>query len=263
MLGLERRKIIIERLNCNGKVVVGSLSREFNVSEETIRRDIEKLSSEGLAIKTYGGALSVNRQIAYDLPYNIRKIANIEAKQQIAVKVAELVHDGDRIMLDASSTALFVTKQIKDKKNITVITNSLEILLELGDKTGWHIFSTGGSLREGSYSLSGGAAERMILDHHVDLAICSAKGIHLDMGITESNEKDAEIKKAIFKSAKTKILCLDSSKFNEISFIKVCDIDEIDMLITDKDPGESWHKKFENEGVSLEIYGENDENSCN
>jgi len=263
MLALERRNIIIERLNSDGKILVGSLSKEFNVSEETIRRDIEKLSLEGLAIKTYGGALSINKQIANDLPYNIRKSSNIEGKQKIAEKVAEMIKDGDRIMFDSSSTALFVVKQIKNKKNITVITNSIEILFELGDKTGWHIFSTGGSLREGAFSLSGGAAERMILDHHVDLAICSAKGIDINMGITDSNDRDAEIKRAIFKSASTKIVCLDHSKFNEISFSKVCGIESIDVLVTDKDPGESWKKRLADEGVTVEIYGENNENTNN
>ncbi len=229
MLAIERRNIIIDKLNSEGKVVVSSLSREFSVTEETIRRDIEKLSLEGLAIKTHGGAISNVTQTS-DLPYNLRKKSNIELKQKIAEKVAEMIKDGDKIMLDASSTAIYVTKQIKSRKNITIITNSIEILLELADKTGWTIFSTGGALREGAYSLSGSAAEKMIYDHHVDIAICSAKGLDAGMGITDSNEKDAVIKRAIFASSTTKVLCMDSSKFDKISFIKVCDLKDVDML---------------------------------
>ena len=144
----------------------------------------------------------------------------MELKQRIAREVASMIKDGDQIMLDASSTSLFVVKEIKQLNNITIITNSLEILLELGDKTGWTILSTGGSLREGAYSLSGSSAERMIRDHHVDLAICSAKGLDMNMGITESNERDAEMKKAIFGAANTKILAMDNTKFDNISFIK-------------------------------------------
>ena len=83
------------------------------------------------------------------------------------------------------------------------------------------------------------------------------------MGITDSNEKDAEIKKAIFASASTKILCLDSTKFDKISFIKVCDIRDIDVLVTDKDPGETWKKRFRDNGVSLKIYGGLDEDFSN
>ncbi len=255
MLALERRNIIIERLNADGKVVVSTLSNEFGVTEETIRRDIEKLEKEGLAIKTYGGALSNTLQ-ANETPYSVRKKSNVASKQKIAEAVASMIHDGDRIMLDASSTSIYVCKQIKNKKNITVITNSVEILLELADKTGWTILSTGGSLKEGTYSLYGSAAEKMIRDHHVDIAICSAKGIDTSMGITDSNEKDAEMKKAIFNAATRRVLALDGSKFDQISFIKVCDIRDVDVLVTDVDPGASWRKRINDNDVMLKVYGE-------
>lgn len=262
MLALERRNLIIQRLNMEGKVIVSVLSRMFGVSEETIRRDIEKLEQEGLATKTYGGAISTSNQTK-DLPYQIRKKANVELKHKIAEMVAAMIKDGDHIMLDASSTSLFVVKQIKQLNNITLITNSLEILLELGDKTGWTILSTGGTLREGAYSLSGSSAERMIRDHHVDLAICSAKGIDMNMGITESNEKDAEMKKAIFNAANKKILAMDHSKFDNISFIKVCDIKDVDVIVTDRAPGAAWEKRIADNGVDLVIYGDSYEDLGN
>ena len=255
MLALERRNIIIDRLNKDGKIIVGPLAEEFNVSEETIRRDIEKLENDGLATKTYGGAVSSNQRNK-DLPYNIRKKSNVDLKIKIAEQVASLINDGDQIMLDASSTSIFVARQIKNLKDITIITNSVEILLELADKSGWTILSTGGSLREGAYSLSGSSAEKMIRDHHVDLAICSAKGIDNLMGITESNEKDAEMKKAIFNAANKRILVLDSTKFDKISFIKVCDLKDVDVVVTDKDPGEVWRNRFKNARVELMVYGE-------
>lgn len=262
MLALERRNIIIQRLNDEGKIIVAPLAQEFNVTEETIRRDIEKLENEGLATKTYGGAVSTNQKNK-DLPYNIRKQSNVNLKQKIALKVAEMINDGDQIMLDASSTSLCIARAIKKLNNITLITNSVEILLELADKTGWTILSTGGSLREGAYSLSGSSAEKMIRDHHVDLAVCSAKGISMSMGITESNEKDAEMKKAIFNAANKRILAIDSTKFEKISFIKVCDIKEVDVIVTDKDPGESWKTEIKNNNVALEVYGEINENFSN
>ena len=262
MLALERRNLIVQRLNLEGKVIVSTLSREFGVSEETIRRDIEKLEQEGLATKTYGGAISTSSQNK-DLPYKVRKKSNVELKQRIAEVVASMIKDGDHIMLDASSTSLFVIKQIKQLNNITLITNSLEILLELGDKTGWTILSTGGTLREGAYSLSGSSAERMIRDHHVDLAICSAKGIDRNVGITESNEKDAEMKKAIFNAANKKILVMDNSKFDNISFIRVCDIKDVDLIVTEKTPGPAWEKSIADSGVQLVVYGEQHEDFSN
>lgn len=262
MLTLERRNLIIQKLNLEGKVIVSSLSREFGVTEETIRRDIDKLVRDGLATKTYGGAVLSSLQTK-DLPYQIRKKSNVELKQRIAREVASMIKDGDQIMLDASSTSLFVVKEIKQLNNITIITNSIEILLELGDKTGWTILSTGGSLREGAYSLSGSSAERMIRDHHVDLAICSAKGLDMNMGITESNERDAEMKKAIFGAANTKILAMDNTKFDNISFIKVCDIKDVDMIVTDRHPGAAWEKRIVDNGVDLVIYGDRYENIGN
>ena len=262
MLAIERRNIIVQKLNAEGRVIVSILSREFGVSEETIRRDIEKLEQEGLATKTYGGAVSRNNDNK-DQPYNVRKKSNVDLKQKIASVVASMIKDGDHIMLDASSTSLFVIKQIKQLKNITLITNSLEILFELGDKTGWTILSTGGTLREGAYSLSGSSAERMVRDHHVDLAICSAKGIDMNMGITESNEKDAEMKKAIFNAANRKILAIDYTKFDNKSFIKVCDIKDVDLIVTDRAPGAAWEKRIADNGVDLLIYGEVYENISN
>ena len=262
MLTLERRNIIIQKLSTEGKVIVSSLSREFGVTEETIRRDIEKLEKEGLATKTYGGAITTLKQNK-DLPYMVRKKSNVDLKQKIAKEVAMMIKDGDQIMLDASSTSLFVVREIKSLSNITIITNSLEILLELGDKTGWTVLSTGGTLREGAYSLSGSSAERMIRDHHVDLAICSAKGLDMNMGITESNEKDAEMKKAIFNAANTRILAMDNTKFDSISFIKVCDINDVNMIVTDKNPGPAWEKRIKDNGVDLVIYGDSYENLGN
>lgn len=262
MLALERRNLIIQKLNLEGKIIVSSLSREFGVSEETIRRDVEKLEQEGLATKTYGGAVSTSKQNR-DLPYMIRKKSNVVAKQKIAELVASMIKEGDQLMLDASSTSLYVVRQIKSLNNITIITNSLEILLELGDKTGWTILSTGGTLREGAYSLSGSSAERMIRDHHVDIAICSAKGIDRNLGITESNEKDAEMKKAIFNAANKKILVMDNTKFDNISFIRVCDIKDVDLIVTEKTPGAAWEKSIADSGVELMIYGENYEDFSN
>lgn len=250
MLAIERRNAILAKLNAHGKVIVTDLSREFEVTEETIRRDLEKLDNEGLAKKTYGGAV-INQNLNIDLPFNVRKRANVEFKQKIAEKIAEMIHDGDYIMLDASSTAILVTKYILDRKNITLITNSVEVMLELADKSDWNILSTGGSLKKGALSLVGASAERMIRGFHVDLAVCSSKGIDMNMGVTDSNEKDSEIKRAIFGAANRKILAVDSTKFDQISFVHVCDIGDIDTIVTDSQPSERWIEHFKEKDVEL------------
>ncbi len=250
MLAIERRNAILAKLTAEGKVIVADLSREFDVTEETIRRDLEKLDKEGLAKKTYGGAV-FNQSLNTDLPFNVRKHTNVELKQHIGEKIADLIHDGDYIMLDASSTAIYVTKCIKSRKNITLITNSVEIMLELADKDDWNILSTGGSLKKGALSLVGTSAERMIRGFHVDLAVCSSKGIDIGMGITDSNEKDSEIKQAIFAAADRKVLAVDSTKFDKISFVRVCDIGDVDAVVTDTQPADRWIEHFKEKNVQL------------
>ena len=239
MLAAERRNRILTKLTLTGKVIVSELSEEFGVTEETIRRDLEKLDEEGLAHKTYGGAVSAKRDLL-DLPLNVRKNVSVTEKQQIAALCAEKVKDGSIIMLDSSSTAIFIVKQLKSRQNLTVITNSVEILLELSDMKGWNVISTGGSLKEGALALVGPAALHTIANYHADISICSAKGIDVDFGISESNDADAEIKRVMLSSASEKILALDSTKFDKRSFVRVCPIRNIDLLITDKAPDEKW-----------------------
>jgi len=123
MLAIERRKRIMRLIQENQSVLVPELSKLFNVTEETIRRDLEKLEAEGLLKRTYGGAV-INENSSADIPLNIREITNIESKQAISMKVAEYIEDGDTLLLDSSSTVLQVAKQIKFKKKLTVITNS-------------------------------------------------------------------------------------------------------------------------------------------
>ena len=250
MLAIERRNAILAKLSLEGKVVVSDLAKEFDVTEETIRRDLEKLDKDGLARKTYGGAVK-NENFNIDLPFHVRKQTNVESKRQIAAQISEMIHDGDYVMLDSSTTALNVIKNILDRKKITLITNSIEILIELCNKPDWMVVSTGGVLKEGGLSLVGYQAERMVSGFHVDIAICSCKGLDSEMGITDSNERDSEIKKAFFNAANKKVLAVDSSKFDRTSFVKVCSIGEVDTIVTDRDPGDRWRERIKNAGVEL------------
>ncbi len=250
MLAIERRNAILAKLQEEKKVVVSDLSILYDVTEETIRRDLEKLENDGLAKKTYGGAV-INENLNIDIPYIVRKKANVTAKQYIADIIGNMIQDGNHIILDGSSTALFVSKRIKEKKNITVITNSVEILLELSDRKDWNILSTGGSLKEGGLSLVGYQAERMISSFHVDCAVFSSKGIDMVNGVTDSNESDAQIKKLILKAAKKRILAVDSSKFDKTSFTKICELSDVDMIVTDTALSEEWQKVLDDAGVEV------------
>ena len=250
MLAIERRREILARLSANGKVLVAELAKDFDVTEETIRRDLEKLDKEGLVSKTYGGAVSKHSS-AIDLPYNVRESANVEQKKKIADLIADLIEDGERVMVDSSSTALYVIKRIKEKKNLTIITNSVKILLELADKPDWTVLSTGGILKKNSLSLTGSSAEKMIRSYHVDTAICSCKGLDTELGITDSNENDSLIKQAMFQSAERRILALDTEKFDKKSFVKVGDFSDIDLVVSDSAPAEKWIGFCEEKNLKL------------
>ncbi len=250
MLAIERKNMILRMLQEEKKVIVADLSRKFGVTEETIRRDLEKLESEGLAQKTYGGAI-LNENPNADLSYTVRQKANVDKKKAIAREVAKLIENGDHIMLDASSTAVYIAKELKSKKNLTIITTSIEILLELVDVTGWRILGTGGTMKEGNLSFIGPQSEQMLTNYHVDKAIVSCKGIDMKRGFTDSNEADAHIKKVILDSANTRILVADSTKFERVSFAKSCDFEDIDIFVTDARPTDEWIARFDSRNVEV------------
>lgn len=248
MLAIERRNLIMEKLQTERRVVVSELSRMFKVSEETIRRDLERMEKDGLVTKSYGGAI-LNENNNIDLPFNVRKNRNVSGKQKIAELIAAQINDGDHIMLDASSTAVFIAKAIKNKKDITLITNSIEILIELNDVENWHILSTGGILKQGSLALVGPHTDKMIHSFHVDKAIISCKGIDLDKGFTDSSEMHAETKSTMLECANEKILAVDSSKFDKISFTKIDDLNHLTKIVTDENPGSQWLEALKTLGI--------------
>ena len=256
MLAIERRNEILDKLQAERRVVVSELSRIYDVSEETIRRDLEKLVNDGYAIKSYGGAV-INENVNLDLPFNIRKNRNVIGKQRIAELVEKLVKDGVSIMLDASTTAVYIAKLLKEKerKNLTVITNSIEIIIELFDVPEWSVLSTGGVSREGSFALVGPQTDKMLRSYHVDKTIISCKGLDISAGMTDSDELHANNKKTMLESAKEKILAVDSSKFGNIAFTSIAPMEDITTVVTDEKPEAGWLQMFEELGIEC-VYPE-------
>ena len=245
MLALERRNLILEKLQTERRVVVSVLSQLYEVSEETIRRDLDKLEKEGLATKSYGGAV-INENVSIDLPFNIRKNQNVGGKQKMAEIVAEMVQDGDHIFLDASTTAVFIAKALKDKERLTVITNSMEILIELSDVSGWNIISTGGVMKEGYLAFLGSRTEEVIRSYYVDKVFFSCKALDQEWGIMESQESFGTTKKAMIASGRKKILVVDSTKFDQTAFSVAGKLRDLDVVVTDKRPSEKWLARFTN-----------------
>ena len=243
MLAIERRNSILEKLQAERRVVVSELSILYDVSEETIRRDLEKLENEGYVIKSYGGAV-LNENANLDLPFNIRKNKNVVGKQKIADIISQTIYDGDYIFLDASSTAVAIAKTIKGKKGLTIITNSLEIAIELLDVPDCKVISTGGEIVSTAFGLVGHVTDKTIRSYYVDKTIVSSKGLDIDKGFTDSDERHANNKRSMLESARVKILAVDSSKFDRVSFAKIGDLRDITMIVTDTKPEDKWLKKF-------------------
>ena len=181
MLAIERKNEILAILQKEQRVLVSELSRRYEVTDETIRRDLEKLEKEGFVKRTYGGAV-LNKRKDLDMPLRIREKTNRGEKQIIAGLVKDLIEEGDRIMLDASSTSLMISKELKEMEKLTVITNSVEVLIELAGHDGIQVISTGGNLNETSLSLVGNAAQKVLNGYHVDKAVFSCKGIDMKDG---------------------------------------------------------------------------------
>ena len=253
MLAVERRNLILEKLQEEKKVVVSELSALFDVSEETIRRDLDKLDKEGLATKSYGGAV-LNENTSLDMPFNVRKKRNMQGKQLIAELVSGLIQEGEHIIVDPSTTAVAIAKALKSRKRLTVITNSIEVLVELSDVSGWDIISTGGTMRENYLALVGPKATDVISSFHVDRAVISCKGLDMVHGITDSNEMFSQVKQTMLKSAKQRILAVDHTKFGNIAFSRIGELSAIDMVVTDVRPSEEWMEYFAEKGIEC-LYG--------
>ena len=248
MLAVERRKLILEKVHVEKKVIVSELSKEFDVSEETIRRDLDKLDKDGLAVKSYGGAV-INENTSIDMPFNVRKKKNVTGKQKMADIIADLIHDGDHIAVDASTTGVFIAKAIKNKERITIVTNSIEVIIELSDVSDWNIISSGGKLKEGYLALTGPKAIEGLSAYNVEMAIISGKGFDFERGLTDSSEEFSQPKQMMFRSAKKKIVAVDKTKFNKIAFSKIVDFSDMDIVVTDEKPDEKWLNMFKEKGI--------------
>lgn len=248
MLAIERRNEILEKLQNEKKVVVGELSRLYNVSEETIRRDLEKLENDGYAIKSYGGAV-LNENSNLEVAFDVRKNYNVVEKQKISELISALVNDGDSLILDASSTAVAIAKKIKEKKDLTVITNSVEILVELFEKSDWHVLSTGGIAQERSFALVGAQTDRMLECYHADKVIISCKGIGENGDFSDSDELHAGNKKTMLNCATEKILAIDHTKFGRRAFSKIGELSDLTLIVTDEKPEEKWLELFEKKRI--------------
>ena len=233
MIAEKRRALLISKLRDDGYVQVADIADELGISSATIRRDLILLEKEGVCIRKRGGAVRTTQGVTMELPYDVKKHRNIEEKSKIAKEALKLIENGDTIILDAGSTTYSLASLLHQKDRLTVVTNDLNISVILAANPNINLICTGGIARANVYSLQGAQVVDFIRNLRVDKSFIGADTIHADGTIGNVNIEEVPIKQAMIKAANQVILLTDSSKFGITGFAKVCDISEIDYLITD------------------------------
>lgn len=235
MLVDERRKKIKEILLREKSIKVSELSHHFNVSEETIRRDLNQLEEEGLIKKTYGGAIlteELQNAIMAIQPVQQRKFQFSKEKDIIARNAAKLVADKNTVILDAGSTTWCVSRYLNKYEGIIVVTNSVDIAQECSKNDGMEIIVIGGKLIKKSMSLVGPQTEAELRNYNADIVFIGTSGISLNKGFTNSDIYEAEAKRAIILAGRKRIVVADHSKFDRQGLITFAGFKDIDVLVT-------------------------------
>ena len=231
MLDIERRAQIMEILKENNSMSVVRLSKQLYTSEATIRRDLTKLENEGLVKRTYGGVVLIEG-LKTEIPLSMREREQQESKNLIGKVAASLVRDGSIIILDSSSTTSNMVRHLAGKNNLSILTNGAKTAVMLGEGCHANIYCTGGKLRRNSLSFIGEEARAFIARYHVDTMFFSCRGLVFEDGLFDSSTEEAELRRAMIKSAKKRVLLCDSTKIGKHSFQRICNIQEINTIIT-------------------------------
>jgi DeoR family fructose operon transcriptional repressor len=244
MLGEERREYILNLINKTGSVNAIDIAKTLNVSETTIRRDLNKLAKKNLVKRTYGGAMAVV-SVGQELKFDVQIEKNIEEKKKIALAAASLIEDGDVILIEAGTTGYQTALNIKNKRNLTVITNSCDIAVLLSKTNpNYNIILSGGILNTVTHSLVGPIADWAFNNINVDKAFIGISGIDIKRGITSVDPVEAQTKKNIISCAKQIIALCDHSKIGHIAMNFVAPVKSINIFITDTEADKEFLEKL-------------------
>lgn len=254
MLPNQRREKILELIREDGHAKVLDLSRIFKVTEVTIRQDLEKLENEGSIMREHGGAYLKNMDLNVR-NFSLQNQDNLAEKMMIARKALEFIEEGDTIILDSGSTTSELAKIMTGFRNLTVITNALNIGLLLGAEPGINVILTGGEFKAPTLSLTGQKAADFFQNLHVDKLFLATAGVSLKSGLTYPGISDICVKRAMIESANETYLLADSSKIGKNAFASLGALSLINYLITDsgiRKEDIEWLKSYEVEFILAE-----------
>ncbi|UMB61987.1 DeoR/GlpR family DNA-binding transcription regulator [Lutibacter sp. A80] len=248
MLKEERQNCILNKIRLNKKVLSVDLSHELNVSEDTIRRDLNELSSKKLIKKVHGGALTIEN-IAPS--YEERRNHNLQEKNSIAKKAVKLIKSGQVIIMSGSTTNLQLAKIIPSNINATIYTYSLPIALQLTEHPSIEIIFIGGKIHKSAQVTVGLDVVSSISELRADLCFMGTGGINISNGMTEPNWEVSHIKKCMISVSNQVVALCTKNKINEIKRYTAVPINKIDTIVTDIDPKDSIFNNFKEKGVKI------------
>jgi DeoR/GlpR family transcriptional regulator of sugar metabolism len=252
LLAEQRRVKILELLQEEGSARVSYLSKTFEVSEPTIRQDLEKLETEGYIVREHGGAFlkSIPQQVG---SLSLQHQENMDKKMRIGKKAAEFVRDWDTIILDSGSTVTEMAKYLTERQHLNVITNALNIALLIGSHPSIELLVTGGEFKAPTLSLTGEKAASFFRQLHVNKLFLATAGISWEAGLTYPGLSDLPVKKAMIDSASEVYLLADSTKIGTAAFASLGGLDLIHYFITDDGITGEDRSTFETKGVNVII----------
>jgi DeoR family fructose operon transcriptional repressor len=250
-LPAERQKQIVEFIHKNGSAQIKLLADYQNVSEATIRRDLDELAALGLIERTHGGAMAIDSSTSFEHKHGEKMKIMLKEKRNIAKAACSQIKDGDTIFLDSGTTTYFIAQNLDNFKNLTVITHDLQIANTAVLHPTSTLIVTGGIRREEFSVLVGSLTENFIRELKVNKVFLGADAVDVESGIFNANFIEVGIKKLLLAIAKHIILVTDTSKFSRTALARVCGIDSIGTIITDNNLSKEIKDRIEKNGVRL------------
>ncbi|MBP1884119.1 DeoR/GlpR family DNA-binding transcription regulator [Sinorhizobium mexicanum] len=252
LLSEPRRRRILEWLEEEGSARVRELAAAFHVSEATIRQDLERLENEGFITREHGGAYlnAGSRQIG---TMTLHHQENMDKKRRIGALAASLVKDGETLILDAGTTTTEIAMRLTSRRDLTLITNALNIAIILGSVPTFAVHMPGGQFKSPTLSLSGDKSVEYFRNIFAGKLFLATAGVALDAGLTYPSFADLQLKEAMIKAAAHVYLVADSTKINKSSFTRLGSLDVVHSFITDDGISDRDAKEFERRGIEVLI----------
>lgn len=246
----DRHEYILKKIKLNNKVAIQELSDEMNVSSVTIRKDLKLLEEKNLLFRTKGGA-SNNNPYASDRPILLKESINSEEKNKIAEAAAKLIKDNDSILIGSGTTAYALARVLSPAHELTVITPALKVALELCNKPKIDVIQLGGLIRPNSSSVAGQYAMRILDEISCSMLFIGVDGIDLDFGITISNLTEATLNQKMLQTSQKVVVLADSSKFGKRGLGKICNLEDVDYIITNQETSNKYIIALEEIGIKV------------